>query len=627
HKLNVQGSEEELRQAVQHCSGHAFALTLLASLLRNRHLSLRAFFSEPSYAQVWSGNVARNLLNQIYREQLDIVQRKLLIAFCVYREPVPLEAARAVVDTGQTVPRVRWQQALDALLAQHLLQPEGEGLYQLHTIVVGFANDHFVEEDEEANTRELHQAYSKAARYYRHYAARYCPPLEQRKSVGDVHALIEATWALCQAEQWQEAYELMEMERLYSDLRRWGNNGVLFELYQLLLPLQKWQPGEARAAHIYNDLGEICRGLGQMEQARKYYEQALELSREASDPHEEGRALSSIGRSYNDTMNKRQALPYYEEALKVYRLVNNLGGRGDVLLNVGWTYYDLALMEKAHESFKEALDIYRQMGERGEEARALNSIGRVYMNLGKLDIALQYHEQALHLAQEERERSIEATALNCLGRTYEAMSRRTENTDSIAQEHRRKAIDYYHQALAIRHETGNRWGESAVLDNLAITYHKMGEYHKAHEYYEKALVVRREVGNRNGEAKTLAWMGWLYRDTGQLARAIAHFKMALAIRRATGQHKHEAKTLSWLGQCCLEAGDNALALACFILALELFAQLLDLDPDAIQRAEQTKSLRDDLRQKLGDEQFELLTTRVEPQAKRLVYEALEKVGT
>jgi tetratricopeptide (TPR) repeat protein len=207
------------------------------------------------------------------------------------------------------------------------------------------------------------------------------------------------------------------------------------------------------------------------------------------------------------------------------------------------------------------------------------------------------------------------------------MSRRAENTDGIAQEHRRKAIDYYNQALAIRHETGNRWGESAVLDNLAITYHKMGEYHKAHEYYEKALVVRREVGNRNGEAKTLAWMGWLYRDTGQLARAIAHFKMALAIRRATGQHKHEAKTLSWLGQCCLEAGDDTLALACFLLALELFAQLLDLDPDAIQRAEQTKSLRNDLRQKLGDEQFELLTTRVEPQVQQLVYEALEKVNT
>src|SRR5260370_18197464 len=72
----------------EHCQCHAFALTLLASLLRNRNLSLAAFFKEPIYAHIWTGNVARNLLDYIYKQQLNEEQRKLLLTFSIYRKPV-----------------------------------------------------------------------------------------------------------------------------------------------------------------------------------------------------------------------------------------------------------------------------------------------------------------------------------------------------------------------------------------------------------------------------------------------------------------------------------------------------------------------------------------------------------
>ena len=87
-KQAIQGTEQELRTAVKRCNGHAFSLTLLALRLQRRNLTCATALNDPEYTQLWQGDIATNLLDSIYTEQLDQVQRKLLTAFSVYREPV-----------------------------------------------------------------------------------------------------------------------------------------------------------------------------------------------------------------------------------------------------------------------------------------------------------------------------------------------------------------------------------------------------------------------------------------------------------------------------------------------------------------------------------------------------------
>jgi hypothetical protein len=220
-KQDVTGTETDLRTAVIRCDGHAYALTLLASLIRTRKVSLATLLKDPAYAELWTGKVAEKLLDSIYK-QLDEIQRKLLIAFSVYREPVPLEAAQAVIDDTTKVSKAQVESALDALLAQHLLQASGDGRYQLHVIVANYAQDHFVEGNEQANQQTLRTAHARAAQYYQQQAATSCPPRKQRRQISDVHDLIEAIWQYYQADQWQEAYDLMEQEDIFNELNLWG---------------------------------------------------------------------------------------------------------------------------------------------------------------------------------------------------------------------------------------------------------------------------------------------------------------------------------------------------------------------------------------------------------------------
>ena len=301
----IQALDMELLTAVTRCEGHALSLKLLASILRsNRSLRLATLLDNDNqtYSHLWRGDIARNLLNYIYAQQLDDVQRNLLCAFSVYRIPVPLEASLAVMDSNVKTTSIRTStsvtDALGVLLAQHLLQGIGNECYQLHAIVADYALHHFDTESVLANRRALRVAHSKAALYYIQQAVTNCPARGGRRNVDDVKPLIEAIWQQCQAGQWQEAYNLMQQENLFSDLSRWGNNAVLYELIQMLLPSREWQPERLEKAQIYSDLGQVCNDLGKNEQSLEYYRQALDIQREMRDHRGEGNTLHNIGMLY-----------------------------------------------------------------------------------------------------------------------------------------------------------------------------------------------------------------------------------------------------------------------------------------------------------------------------------------
>lgn len=199
-KQKVEASETALIMAINRCEGHALALTLLASLLRrNRSLKLTTLFNDSVYTRLWRGDIAYNLLDYIYMKQLNETQQKLLLAFSIYREAVPLEAAEAIFTFNTNFTRLQLQHDLNALITQHMLQTVVEARYQLHPIVADYVQDHFIdmkpqesflkfvrftvkrpfqrhmEGNEQAEYQTLQEAHTKAALYYLHQAEIYCP--------------------------------------------------------------------------------------------------------------------------------------------------------------------------------------------------------------------------------------------------------------------------------------------------------------------------------------------------------------------------------------------------------------------------------------------------------------------
>lgn len=567
-KLGIEAPDKDLRAVVERCSGHAFALTLLASLLRNRHLTLAAFFEESTYSHVWTGNVARNLLDQIFTGQLNETQRQLLLAFSVYREPVPLTAARALTSLDSTVSKIHIQHALDALLAQHLLQASGDGRYQLHAIVASYAQEHFDVSSEQSNKQALRAARRGAARYYQQLASKSYPQGRARRKISDIQPLIEAAWQLCQARRWQEAYSLIESENIFSNLRSWGGSTVLLELYTLLLPLDKWRPTPVQKARICNDFGVIYRTLGRKELSRSYLEKALEVSKETGEHREAAWTLNHLGRLYAESGEKERARGFYEEALKTAKEEGDRMAEGAALNNLGWVYCAWGQQEQEQKHYEEALRIYRELGDRRGEAATLNNLGRVFDDLGGS----------------------------------------------------KQAVDYYEQALRIYREIGDQRGEGWSLNNLGKNYFLMGQKDLAREYLEQALAIRSEV-DRKGESRTLNNLGTLYAELGDLKRAWRYFHEALDITEEIADSEGRGKILRSLGVFYLAQHRYTEALACLLEARTML--------DAMQSPgrEKTQLYLDRLHTEMGDEAFFALLTNVEPQVKQFVEKALSREGS
>jgi tetratricopeptide (TPR) repeat protein len=63
-----------------------------------------------------------------------------------------------------------------------------------------------------------------------------------------------------------------------------------------------------------------------------------------------------------------------------------------------------------------------------------------------------------------------------------------------------KALDFYQQALAIRREVGDRWGESVTLFNIGMALDELGRTAEAITYLEQAVALDEAIGHPDLES-------------------------------------------------------------------------------------------------------------------------------
>lgn len=544
-KEGVEATEQELQMAVQLCSGHPFSLLLLASLTHRHKLKLQDILHNPLYLQFWHGEIAEGLLDAINKRYLNDVQRQLLRAFSIYREPVPLDAALSLTNFPQEVwtPRML-RTTLHALLSLHLLQALGEGRYQPHAIIVDYAWEHFNAHVEQTNQQALCIAHSRAARYYQQVAT--SSSSGERKRLRDLHPLIEAVWHLCAAGEWQEAYTVMEQEALYSGLHHLGGNVTLLEIYQSMLPLDKWCQERTQHAQIYYYLAEICRVLGRMEESGLYYEKEREVWRELGNSAKEAGVLMNLGWHYYDLGIKLSAKAYHEQAYQLYLSLEDRAGEARACSALGWFYVLSGENERAMLYLTKALKISIAVADRMGEATALARLGSVYDNSGKKEQALITLKQALVIYQELQYPRGEAWQTDHIGKIYAELG------------HYEQAQMHLASALSIFQEVQDRRGEAWVLSDLGKVFIEMGQDEQAQTSLEQALRIFREVQDSAGEGRALFNTGLLLKKRKQYGQAMAVFLLARDIY-ANIQHSDAANIQSQITLLHEEIGEQEFA--------------------------------------------------------------------
>ncbi|HET8659327.1 MAG TPA: tetratricopeptide repeat protein [Micromonosporaceae bacterium] len=417
----------------------------------------------------------------------------------LHRGPDISEDAAAAL-TGRTPGQVR--ELLGILVGGHLVEEVTPGRYRSHDLLRRYAYEAAAEVPE----AERAAAVERVLTWYLHTAdaaVRTFSPLGLRVPLGDAGsdpaplAFDDRVRALgwCAAERANLVAAVHHAAQGGRHVLAWQLPAVLWDFFSMHGHVTDWvtthEVGLASARHLddkraqawmENNLGSAYRGLGQLDEALRYFHSAL-ASSEAT---------------------------------------GNRQGEGWTRYNIGDTYRELGRFTEALNHLREALIIAREIGERWSQGYTLNMIGDSYRCLGNFDEALRHLLPALVANREIGHRRGEGFTLTMIGDTYRDRGRFEY------------ALNYYKQALALRREIGDRRGEGVTLESLGDTCLQLRRLDQAHDYYQQSLAIRHETGDRRGEARTLLGLGTAQAQAGKPGEARASWQRALAIFEDVG---------------------------------------------------------------------------------------------
>lgn len=270
---------------------------------------------------------------------------------------------------------------------------------------------------------------------------------------------------------------------------------------------------KAEIAERYAWIGSIYLNNWENEEAKQYYDKALELAHQIEDK----KILSGI---YCDVSNlylsldEDKAIEYANKGIELSKEVFT----GYSLVNA---YRTLSIVhsrkndtEKAIEFAKLSLDIAEKMGS--------PLLGKSYALLGdlykKTDVikSIQYYQKA-----EEHFQSIHQ--VRELGNMYYQLA---EIYKEVSQNN--KAIEYYKKSLNITESLNDKGTTMASYMALSNLYHKLGSSDLSKEYEEKAIKLSKAIGEGKEYGLYLGILGYKYMEKDS-QKAIKYFEDSIAI--------------------------------------------------------------------------------------------------
>jgi predicted ATPase len=310
------------------------------------------------------------------------------------------EAASRVTDA--TIP------ILTSLVDKSLLKMSQEGRYDRHALLYQFAHEKLLAEG------VLHEEMGlKHLAYYLGFA--------------------EATDAKLHGSEQKQALELLQSEldnfraalafaittkhveeglRLTQALAYfWEARGYVAEGLQALkdVLVLATEDHSLLKAEALNKAGLLAMRLSHYEEARGYYQNALELAQERHDNHTAAAALRGLGQIENEQSHLSLAQEHLEASLAMYRDLGDKEMTATVLVPLAINFIFQDKRGEARVFFEEALSIHRRMGDQRRIAIMLGNLGALSQELEDYEVARSYYQESLAIARVLKDSSAEAT--------------------------------------------------------------------------------------------------------------------------------------------------------------------------------------------------------------------------
>ena len=334
------------------------------------------------------------------------------------------------------------------------------------------------------------------------------------------------------------------MESLHN--RDLGPLGIEFlrDLYELLAPSS---PPDERFL-LARALGQACRETGVLDEAHRWFEQALDSARDAADnaaqieAHFEQAELALVAHDYQAAVVAAKRGLATRRALKPREHVS--AGRGHWLVGAALAMSGADLAQ-AQRHLTIALESYRRDMSSAGQCMALFELGNVAAQHGHLEQALIFYTDAAREAELAGDYYFLALGHNnfayhslLLGRVDDARRECAEG---------RRVAEQASIPAALLHLCSTE-GEIALY---------LANWSAAEDAFQSGLVLAEELGSLERQAGYRAGLALVALGTGQIETAIRLFEDALALIEERGYRHLQARIHLWLTEALLLSGRGA----------------------------------------------------------------------
>jgi DNA-binding SARP family transcriptional activator/tetratricopeptide (TPR) repeat protein len=352
---------------------------------------------------------------------------------CLGLHPAPdisLETAAALAG----LPVARAKNALDRLLAAHLVEQRRPNRYEIHDLIRLYAQDQ-VGCHESAAARDA--AIGRCLDWYLHGAASADASLNPNRRRDFV-----------------QPYEPSFKPPVFAD-RAAATEWIETE-FESLRAVVCWAAAHGWGGHAWRTAVALTSFVSwriPWPDGVEFYQTARQAARACGDAIGEGYALNSMGCLLVDGGDPRLAMRTYEHALDSFVTAGDVRGEAMVRGNLSVLLGEAGDHERARRSARRALDLSEKLDYPRGTAINLDNLGAAYSEAGQHSRALGYLRHALELHRQLGEVSQSASCLLNIGRVHQRIG------DC------RAAVRAFRQSVTAYREAGNRrWGALVLVD-------------------------------------------------------------------------------------------------------------------------------------------------------------------
>ncbi len=356
----------------------------------------------------------------------------------------------------------------------------------------------------------------------------------------------------------------------FLDLRGYWDEAI--RSGQQALAAARHSQNESSVAAWVHNLAIIHQRRGELEAARRLYDESLEIEKKLGSQSGIAITLHQLAILAQDEGEIEEARRLYDESLEIKKRLGNQSGIASTLHQLGRLAQNEGEIEEARRLYDESLEIKKRLGNQSGIASTLHNLAAIAQAQGEIAEARRLYDESLEIEKRLGNQSGIASTLHQLAILAQAQG-------EVAEARR-----LYDESLEINERLGNQSGIASTLHQLGRLAQAQGEIEEARRLYDESLEIKKRLGNQSGIALSLHGLGRLAQDEGKVEEARRLYDESLEIEKRLGNQSGIASTLHQLGRLAEDGNNRVEAARLFREALSIFEKLKSPDAEVARRS-------------------------------------------